>query len=197
MDRRHFLSSVAAGAAGCLALPALAQEKKKDAALEAAVERGLEALKKQQVQDGHWESPGGFYPTCITGVAGMAMLMEGSTLREGKYSDQIQKAVNWFLAPMRTRPNGLLGNPDSPTEQHRYTYGHGFGAMFLASVYGEEEDAEQRKKLEAVLTRAVEFTCKAQTSKTHRLPEGKSVEIGGWGYVSAADSGGAGGVEEG
>src|SRR5262249_21584228 len=45
----------------------------------------------------------------------------------------------------------------------------------LASVYGEEEDSERRKKLEDVLTRAVQFCAKAQTNR------------GGWGYVSAAD----------
>jgi hypothetical protein len=76
-------------------------------------------------------------------------------------------------------------------------YGHGFGMMFLACAYGEEEDKEQRKKLETALTKAVEFSGKAQTSKRHRKVEGKEVEIGGWGYVSAADSGGAGGFDEG
>jgi hypothetical protein len=191
MDRRHFLTSTAAGTLGWLGLPStvVAQEKKatKDAAVEVAVERGLDYLKKIQAQDGHWEAPGGMYATTVTSICGMAMLMEGSTLREGKYSDQIQKAVNWFLAPARTRPNGMLGDANSPTEQQRYMYGQGYGTLFLASVYGEEEDNEQRKKLEAVLTRAVDFIAKAQTSKKHALPEGKTVDIGGWGYVSAAD----------
>ena len=194
MDRRLFLSSLAAGS---MALPTIAQDKKRDKAVDAAIERGLEALKKQQAQDGHWESPGGFYPTCITGVAGTAMLMEGSNLREGKYTDQISKAVNWFLSPARLQANGLLGNVGNVSEQSRYMYGHGFGTMFLASVYGEEEDREQRKKLEAVITKAIDCTAKMQTSKKHRLAEGKTVDIGGWGYTSAADTGGAGGFDEG
>ena len=186
MNRRQFATSVAA--AGVLgrwgASPAAAQlPKNKD--VEAAVERGLEHLKKIQTQAGNWEAPGGQYPTTVTGVCGMAMLMEGSTIREGKYSDQIRKAVNWFLA--RPQANGMIGNPQNPTESSRYMYGQGFGTMFLASVYGEEEDNEQRKKLEKVLTKAVDFIVKAQTSKKHRKPEGKEVEIGGWGYVSAAD----------
>jgi hypothetical protein len=199
MDRRHFLSTLGAGLAGSFALPtrACAEKKKLDASVETAVERGLEALKKQQAQDGHFESPGGFYPTCITGVGGMAFLMEGSNLREGKYTDQIQKAVNWFLAPARLQANGLLGNVNNPSEQQRYMYGHGFGTMFLASVYGEEEDREQRKKLEAVITKAIDFTAKSQTSKKHTLAEGKQVDIGGWGYTSAADSGIGGGFDEG
>jgi hypothetical protein len=198
MDRRLFLGALAAGTAGSFLPRAGAQEKKKkDTAVEAAVERGLEAIKKQQAQDGHWESPGGFYPTAVTGMAGTALLMEGSNLREGKYSDQLQKAVGWFLNPARTRANGLLGNVDNPSESSRYMYGHGFGALFLASAYGEEEDREQRKKLEGVITRAVDFTAKAQTSKKHRLAEGKTLDIGGWGYTSAADSGGGGGFDEG
>jgi hypothetical protein len=197
MDRRLFLSSAAAALAPlAIPTPASAQPKKKATEIEAAVERGLEALKKQQAQDGHWESPGGYYPTCITGVAGMAMLMEGSNLREGRFTDQIQKAVKWFLTPARLQSNGLLGNIHNVSEQSRYMYGHGFGTMFLSSVYGEEEDKDQRKKLEAVITKAIQFTAKSQTSKKHALAEGKSVEIGGWGYTSAADVGG-GGFDEG
>src|SRR5688500_14852429 len=107
----------------------------------------------------------------------MAMLMEGSTQREARYRDEIQKEVHWFLYPNRVRANGLIGNATIPTEAQRYMYGQGFGTMFLASVYGEEEDDEQRKKLEGVLTKAVEFIAKAQTSKKHRLAEGKEVEI--------------------
>jgi len=124
----------------------------------------------------------------MTALSGMAFLMEGSTLKEGKYSDQVKKAVEWFLQPNRQQPNGLLGDVRNATESTRYMYGHGFATMFLASVYGEEEDKDQREKLEKCLKKAVEFISKAQTSKKFRKPEGKEVEVGGWGYVSAADS---------
>ena len=50
------------------------------------------------------------------------------------------------------QPNGLLGNPNNPGEAGRYMYGHGFGLLFLACVYGEEEDGDRRKKLEEILT---------------------------------------------
>jgi hypothetical protein len=68
-------------------------------------------------------------------------------------------------------------------------YGQGFGTLFLASVYGEEEDKEQRAKLEKLLKKAVTYICNAQTSKKHKKPEGKEVDIGGWGYVSANEGG--------
>ncbi len=157
--------------------------------VEEAVERGLEYLKRTQALDGHWEAQGGQYPTTMTALAGMCFLMEGSTLKEGKYSDQIKKAVDWFLSPNRIQANGLLGDVRNPTEATRYMYGHGFGTLFLASVYGEEEDKDQREKLERTLKKAVEFIAKAQTNKRYRKVEGKEVDVGGWGYVSAADGG--------
>jgi len=141
-----------------------------------AVNKGLEWLAKQQLADGHWEAQSGQpYPMAMTGLAGMAFLMEGSTLRDGKYQAQIRKAVEWFLK--RSQPSGLLGNPSNGLEMGRYMYGHGYGLMFLACAYGEEDDPERRVKLEDVLTRAVQFTGKSQSS------------TGGWNYVSGADSG--------
>jgi hypothetical protein len=140
------------------------------------IDKGLDWLKRNQAGDGHWEAQGGAYPTTMTAVAGMAMLMEGSTLREGKYSDNLVKATNWFM--QRSDPRtGVLGNLNNGTENQRYMYGHGFGLLFLASVYGEEDDMKRRKELEVVLKRAVDFACKAQTTQ------------GGWGYVTAKDGG--------
>ena len=152
------------------ASPARADEPKVD--VQENIRKGLEWLAKNQNRaEGNWEANGGQYPTTMTAVAGMCMLMEGSTMREGKYSQNIKKAVEWFMK--RSQANGLLGNPNNPTEASRYMYGHGFGLLFLASVYGEEEDEKRRKDLEKLLTKAVEFCGKAQTDK------------GGWGYVSA------------
>jgi len=97
-------------------------------------------------------------------------------MREGKYAENVRRGVDWLVD--RSQRTGLIGNPNNPTETGRYMYGHGFSMLFLASVYGEEEDGERRKKLEDVLTRAVDFCAKAQTNR------------GGWGYVSSADGGG-------
>lgn len=196
MPRRLlFLALTVAVIVGVIAAPSAppvqaADEKNKKKDIETAVEKGLEYLKKNQNQDGSWSAQGGQYPTTMTALAGLCFLLEGSTLKEGKYSEQILKAVNWFLAPARQQPNGMIGDARNPTESTRYMYGQGFGTLFLACVYGEEEDKEQREKLEKILKKSVEFICKAQTSKKHKKPEGKEVEIGGWGYVSSNDGGG-------
>jgi len=174
ISRRTMLhSSLAALAAAAAARSGFAEDGKKKVDVDLTIEKGLEWLKRNQAADGHWDANGGQYPTTMTALAGMCFLMEGSTLKEGKYSDQLVKAVNWFL--IRQQGNGLLGNPNNNTEAQRYMYGHGFGLLFLASAYGEEEDNDRRKKLEKVLAKAAQFCTDAQTDK------------GGWGYVSAKE----------
>ncbi len=168
-------SAIVAGIFAALALPAAARADELPKEYRDCVTKGLEWLSKQQQTDGHFEAGGQQYPVTMTGLSGMAFLMEGSTIREGKYSDRIRKAADWLIA--RSMPNGMIGNPANPSEAGRYMYGHGFALLFLSSVYGEEDDGERRRKLEDILTRAVQFSGKAQTSK------------GGWGYVSAADGG--------
>src|SRR6185369_14064368 len=76
-----------------------------------ACERGLKWVAEQQHRDGHWEANGGQYPASMTALCGMSMLMEGSTLREGKYSDNLRRAVDWLMD--RAQPNGLIGNANN------------------------------------------------------------------------------------
>jgi hypothetical protein len=140
------------------------------------VKRGLTWLVKQQKRDGHWEAEGQGYPITMTALGGMALLCEGSTVSQGKYSKNIKMARDFLTT--RCQANGMIGNPQIPGEAGRYMYGHGFGLLFLSSVYGEEKDLEERRKLEEILTRAAKFSFEAQTNR------------GGWGYVSAKDGGG-------
>jgi hypothetical protein len=149
------------------------------------IRKGLDWLAKTQHRDGHWEANGGAYPITVTSMAGLAMLMEGSTIREGKYADNIRRAVDFLMS--RSQPNGMLGNPNIPGEAGRYMYGHGFATLFLSCIYGEEEDGDRRRKLEDILHRAVIFTGKAQTHHQKGYKTGRP--LGGWGYVSAADGG--------
>ncbi len=141
-----------------------------DPQVRLTISRGLDWLAYQQHKPGHWDAQGR-YPTAMTGLAGIALLAEGSTPTQGKYAENIRQAVNFLTR--RSRPNGLIGDADDD----RYTYGHGFAMLFLSQVLGEEEDIDRRRDLIRVLTRAVEFTGRAQT------------KAGGWGYVSAKDSG--------
>src|SRR5207302_1050641 len=69
--------------------------EEKNGAVEEAVDRGLKFLKGEMRKDsttiGHWEGNNGIYRSTVTPLTAMAFLMEGSTLREGKYSDEISR----------------------------------------------------------------------------------------------------------
>jgi hypothetical protein len=140
-----------------------------DAELKRVVSRGLDWLAANQTRRGSWEAADGAYPSAMTGMAGLALLAEGSTATQGKYSENIRAAVNFLIK--QTRSNGLIGAENDD----RYTYGHGFGLLFLSQVLGEEEDDKQRLELIDIMTKAVKFCGQAQT------------KAGGWGYVSAKD----------
>jgi hypothetical protein len=140
------------------------------------VRKGLEWLVKQQHREGYFAVQGNQYPVSMTALAGMAFLMEGSTIREGKYAEQIRKAAEWLMdRSQKGNRDGLIGNTDNPTEAGRYMYGHGFATLFLASVYGDEENEKRRERLKVILTSAVKYIGNAQSTQ------------GGWFYTSKAD----------
>src|SRR5262249_56480062 len=64
----------------------------------------LKWLAEQQAKDGHWEAFGGQYPITMTAMAGMALLCEGSTLREGKYKNHLRLSTDFLMS--RAQPNG-------------------------------------------------------------------------------------------
>jgi squalene cyclase len=138
--------------------------------VEGTVAKGLDWLVRRQSRRGSWSANDGRYPTAMTALAGTAMLLEGSTTTQGRYAEPIRQAVDYLVS--RARVNGLIGDPKS---DDRYTYGHGFSMLFLSQLLGEEEDERRREEIVRVLTKAVEFSGRAQT------PDG------GWGYVSAKD----------
>lgn len=159
--------------AGCAALsatnPAYAKKKQRDKKADAAVRRALDYLAREQSPQGYWQANGGQYRIAMTALCGMAMLCEGSSTTGGRYRKNVAKAVSYLIS--EAKPNGLIGFKGD----YRYTYGHGFSMLFLSQVYGDEEDPQRRKELKKVLTKAVEFSRDAQTTR------------GGWGYVSAKE----------
>ncbi len=140
----------------------IAAEKSPD--VQRAVGRGLDWLAQHQSRLGRWIGNSERYPTAMTAMAGVSLLCDGSTTTQGKYADNVRRAVDYLVN--RSCTNGLIGEPE---QDDRYTYGHGFSMLFLSQVLGEEEDVDRRAQLVDVLTRAVVFTGRAQT------------EAGGWG----------------
>src|SRR5262245_24276754 len=176
-----YLAILGAPACGLL-LALLVPPARADEILEKyrkTIDKGLAWLASKQTERGSWGANGDQYPVAMTALAGMAMLMEGSTIREGKYAKNIKAAVDYLMEKCQkgNQRDGLIGNPDNPNEAARYMYGHGFGMLFLASVYGDEGDPKRRNQLKDILTRAVKYTINAQSSR------------GGFYYTSRADGG--------
>jgi hypothetical protein len=144
-------------------------DRSTDNAWQESIDRGLAWLVSAQARAGNWNHEN--YSTAITALAGLALVCSGSTAVQGRYAEPIRKTVDFLIS--RSRTNGLIGDPQ---RDDRYTYGHGFAMLFLSQVLGEEEDADRREELVAILTRAVEFSVNAQMGS------------GGWGYVSSQEN---------
>ena len=140
------------------------------------IRKGLDYLAGKQHKDGHWEGDAGTHPVAMTGLAGLAFLMEqvqpdrgGRRVRgENKLDEKrlatIRKAADWLIAQSKPDRDGLIfSGHDSETT--RYMLGHGLATIFLAGVLEHETDAERRKKLTEVLTRAVKYIASAQSSQ--------------------------------
>src|SRR5262245_52690397 len=122
------------GALTCLALFAGASGARAGAGVPAKyrpmVRKALQWLVAQQnTRTGHWEAEGQLYPISMTALGGMALLGEGSTVREGKYARNIRLARDFLLS--KAQPNGMIGDPKLPGEAGRYLFGHGFALLFL------------------------------------------------------------------
>src|SRR5215831_10122097 len=123
MDRTHrFGLPAALLLAGLCSSPARSDEIPPKA--QELADKALAWLAKQQHRDGHWEASGGQFASAMTGIAGMALLMEGSTIREGKYANNIRRAVDWLLE--HSHRSGLIGEVNAPNQGLGYLYGHGF-----------------------------------------------------------------------
>lgn len=144
--------------------------------IQAAIDRGLQYLVRVQNPDGSWRSAGsrGTYPTAMTALAGMSMIGAGSTPTRGKYWLQVRRATSFLLACAQS--DGVITVAD---EEGRSMYGHGFSTMFLAQVYGMEEDQRRQRTIHGTLSRAVDLIARSQS------------RAGGWLYTpeSSGDEG--------
>jgi hypothetical protein len=169
-------ASSAARVAAQDAAPIAPRPRGVDERVEQAIARGLDHLVRVQGRDGAWRGSGtyGSYPTAMTALAGMALLGSGSTPTRGPRWQPVREAVEFLLRC--AQQDGLIS---AGPEEGRSMYGHGFATMFLAEVYGMEEDARRQKRIHEVLTGAVAVIVRAQS------------RAGGWYYTpdSGSDEG--------
>jgi hypothetical protein len=136
--------------------------------IELSIQKGLQYLARTQGPEGSWRSAGsyGSYPVAMSALAGMALAGSGSTTTRGPYAVQIRRCVEYLVRC--SMGNGLIA---SLHEEHRPMYGHGFATLFLAEIYGMEEDLTRQRTLHRVLKKAVELIASSQSA------------AGGWLYA--------------
>jgi hypothetical protein len=140
-----------------------------NAQTQKAIKAGLDHLAKTQSQDGDWNSsPDGIaYPVAMSALAGMAFLAHGDTPSRGPYADNIHRVELYLMS--ESQPSGLI--TDVRKGDGGPMHGHGFALMFLATVYGMEDDARTRDQLKKVIQNAIKLTAQAQS------------QFGGWTYT--------------
>lgn len=137
-------------------------------AARTAIEAGLKYLVSSQNRDGSWRTGGttGGYPTAMTALAGLALLASGSTPTEGPYAQNVSRALTYLLNSARR--DGLIAQIE---EESHCMHGHGFALLFLAQVYGMEENPQRHGQIRLALQRAVDLTARSQSA------------AGGWLYT--------------
>jgi hypothetical protein len=143
--------------------------------IDAAVDRGLEFIAGRQQPDGSFEGPEGGQPG-ITGLCIMAFLSRGHVPGEGRYGEQLRRAIEFTLSTQHQ--NGLLSVlPLGTYTQGRSSYNHGIAGLMLGEVYGMTT-ADLEGHVRQSVVRALKFSREVQTRRK-RHPRDK----GGWRYL--------------
>lgn len=159
--------------------------------VDASVERGLAWLAEQQQADGSFEAIDYAQPA-VTSFCLMAFLAQGENLNDGKYKEQLSKALDFII--LQQKPNGLIATSAPTVAPIPRTgnffdvgmpcvYNHAISSMVLAEAYGQCSD-EQTKKLKPVIEKAI-----AATLEMQRWKKAKKDETGGWRYLNPRPSG--------
>src|SRR5205823_3961046 len=97
---------------------------------EAALERGLSWLARNQGPEGNWESN----DLGLVSMGALAFLSSGHTPGRGKYGDTVERALEYVLK--NAKPSGLLNISNG----QRDMYNHGLAAFVLGQAHGMTND---------------------------------------------------------
>jgi hypothetical protein len=130
-------------------------------ALEEAVRKGFEYLRRSQKPSGCFGEGRYGEHIGVTSLCGIAFMADGNVPGRGDFGDCVQKTLDFVLA--HASETGLLVSD----ETHGPMYGHGFATLFLGEVYGMNKDDD---RVRDALVRAVQLIVASQNDE------------GGWRY---------------
>jgi hypothetical protein len=149
-----------------------AEDEKIPPEVEAAVDKALAWLAKNQQADGSWEHGQGS-TTAVPALAAKAFLSRGHVPGQGPYGENLNKAIDFVLG--QQQPDGLLSGGNGNASM----YEHGISTAMLGEAFGMVDDA-RKNKIEKALAKAVKLTLDAQAVKKDANNQG------GWRYMRAS-----------
>lgn len=147
--------------------------------VESSVDQGLAYLASVQEEDGRFPSEEVAQPA-VTSLAVMAFLSRGHMPDEGRYGQQISKAIDFVLSTQKRRGYFSL-LPVAPPVTHlsaaqTVTYNNSIAGLMLGEVYGMT-NGERSTRIETALTAALIYHREVQTQQKE-----KPSDIGGFRY---------------
>jgi hypothetical protein len=136
-------------------------------ATQQAIDQGLGYLAHRQHADGSFGTVQYQGNVAITSLAALAMMAGGHQPGRGAHREVVTKALRYILDQDDGR--GYLISRSGTS--HGPMYGHGFGTLFLAEVYGMVHSQPLRDRLRDTLKGAVKLIVDHQNNE------------GGWRYV--------------
>jgi hypothetical protein len=156
-----------------------------------AVELSLKWLALHQRVEGYWDADrheagqvrfdelgvdrrnaGKFSDTGVTALALLAFLAKGYTHEEGRYADQVDRALRWLV--QQQRQDGFLGGE---AVHHARMYCHAMATFALAEAYGMQTDPVGNLSLREPLEKAVKY-----------ILDNQNPIDGGWRYLKGQKS---------
>lgn len=142
-------------------------------AIDVAVERGVEAMLRQQKDDGSITDRRN--ATAMTSLAIMALACVGTVAGgESPRGRALDRAIEYVLQP-RNQADGYFGRQDGSR-----MYGHGITTLMLTEILGMGSSIEQNERIYEALDGAIKVILKSQA-----VPKPKNMQ-GGWRYTPDA-----------
>ena len=140
-------------------------------ASEAALDRGLAWLAKNQGPEGNW----GSNDLGLVSMGALAFMSAGHAPGRGRYGRELDKALEFVIS--RSKPSGLLNISDG----QRDMYNHGLATFVLGQAHGMTTSRD--RKLNRVLDNALKLIANTQCEdggwdyKAHRQAHGHDLSL--------------------